>query len=330
MFNFDNATGENQNMSTMENVEGTDTMESTKSMTTTNPQDLISEDEKAISIDWNALNVDVISGNIEKFVPEEEKALMVNPEENERMARQLRATVLAGMGHIQGVLNDRLYGLIMVDETEKRTFVFCFDQDNGVPTRFEISQADLFRLAYAEFDLSKMKAYDQKKMNDVMHDLENRVLNTWVDSNRPLPLPDVMEALYRSRNKLPVVTRVPIDNKREMYERIKEALSSLGGCYVEKKAYYAFYPDQVYLLAEKLGMKERPLLKKLEELNLLYLQPSCVGYQARVRIDENNNMRMVCIYRLEYFPQAAGGYAEEAKEDEEQTNTIFEKIVTRT
>ena len=335
--NENNKNMEENKMDNTEIVTTTESSETTKTttvqksstnteITSISPDDFIPCEEKAIVIDWSLLHVNMVEESVESFMPENERALQSTPEEAEKLTQQLRLMAIAGMGHIQGVLEDRLYAQILVDEQNERKFVFCMDQKEGNPCRFEISQANVFRLAYAQYDVSNLDAYEQKKMRDVLRTLEDSVLNKWVDGNRPMPLVDVVEALFRSRKQLPVITRVPVDNRREMYEKIKDSMSSLGNCYVEKTTYYAFYPEYIHYLANSLGMKERPFLKKLSELNLLYLQPSCEGYQARVRIDENFSARMVCIYRLDKIPEAAGGYAKEAKENEEQAQALFEKL----
>ena len=174
--------------------------------------------------------------------------------------------------------------------------------DGYASIKLKIEQAFVLRLAKAGFKFENLESYERKYVMKTLMDVENEFLNTWDGRGYPVGVLDVVYVLHHLRRLLPVSYLGPVDRARALYERIKTVLSDgFYNCYCEKKAYYAYFPEYLPELARALSMTERDLLRQLKEFNLLYLQPSSVGHQAKVRTINNIPCWAICIYKLEYF-----------------------------
>ena len=269
---------------------------------------MIPVDEQAQVTDWTKLKV-VHEETMDTMVPADESAIEPSSEEQTMALRLEKQKALLGMGHLCGVLSDKVYALVRVDENKRRTFVFCVEQGEKAPARIEIEQASLFRLANAQFNLDYMPKDEKKLMREKLTEIEDQILNTWESGDKPLQLMDVLEAIYHSRGQLPVVRALATDDRKEFYMRLKEKLFYFGCSVFEKKSYYAIIADAIPALAKEMGMHREAFIRKLDQLGLIYKQPSSTGFMSKVRIYDTTDW-MLCIYRLEFFPESYGGLAE--------------------
>lgn len=261
--------------------------------------DMVPDEEKAVSIDWSKLSV-TLDYVDEVVIPEDERAEEISSEERGLLLKRAKMTTLHGMGHISGVLDDRVYALIQIDENNKRTYIICIDQGESVPTKIEVEQAFLVRLVKAGFNMNLLEKRERKKVLERVEELEDQVFNTWESCDMPFDFLDVLNAVYYARERLPEKRIMALDERHEFYDRVKGVLDTFATNIFDKKSYYMVMPEDVKVLAKELHMTERKLLKKLNDLDLLYKQPSSVGYQVKVRIGDTTEW-MVCIFKLEYF-----------------------------
>lgn len=261
--------------------------------------DLMPEEEKAVNIDWSKLSV-ALEYVDEVVIPEDERAEALSSEEHELLLKRRRMSILRGMGHICGVLDDRIHALIHIDENNKRTYVICIDQGESVATKITVDQSFLIRLVKAGFNMNQLEKRERKKMMERVEELEDQVFNTWESGSLPFDFLDVLNAVYQAKERLPEKRILAIDERHEFYDKLKKVLDVLASNIIWKKSYYMVSPEDVEYVAEKMHMTERQLLKKLNDLDLLYKQPSSVGYQSKVRYGDST-VWMVCIFKLEYF-----------------------------
>ena len=262
--------------------------------------DMVPDEEKAVSIDWTKLTVKLDC--MYEAVPKDERAEEISPEDQELMVKRAKTTYLRGMGHICGVLEDRVYALIKIDEDNKRTYVICIDQGDNMPTKIEIEQALLVRLVKAKFNVTMLERAGGKKLIEKLLEIENHYFNTWESGNLPFDLVDVLNAVNFSKGDLPIKRIMAPDERHDFYDQLKTVLEQYSSCCFEKKSYYAIIPEYVKDIAKDMKMSERSLIKKLNDFDLLYKQASSVGYQSKVRVFDNPEW-MLCVYKLEYFEE---------------------------
>ena len=137
-------------------------------MTMESMEALIPEEEKLDlqTVDFDNATVRLCDQNLQSLIPDDELAVRTGRgEQNENAGFSeefFKAT--DGMAYIENVLDNRLIASIYVDAKGQRSFEVCQSYSDGtVSGKMRIPQADLYRLAMANFDVESIPTALEKQ-----------------------------------------------------------------------------------------------------------------------------------------------------------------------
>lgn len=279
-----------------------------------NLQELVPEDERLESVDFKSATVRSCDSNLQSLIPDDELAVQNIQAENEKdvciSEEFFKAT--DGMAYIENVLDNRLVANIFVDEKGKRVFEVCQKYADGtISGKMRIPQADLYRLAMANFDVESIPTtLEKQKTKKFLSYFGDEYLGK-IEKDDIIPPMDILQAVYAVRGKLPVHRREQEMPAQQLYRRImeifkNEMFGTLELTAYKRKAYYVLFSETMESLAKYLKMPLQKLLHQLAEYNFLYIQNSSNGYQSKVRLyadDASTATWAYCLYDLEYLSQ---------------------------
>lgn len=256
-------------------------------------------------IDPSQISVALNAGRPTDLIPKEEQALVEVP----KYQLDWMLTPTVNMAQITGVLDDNLFAMVCVSADGRRVIKFCQRYDSGdYSAVMEIKQADLILAVQyggkAREDDSAFVARQRRKALRVTSAFSEEYYGKFC-RGIPLPLVQLLQALFVSVPHLPEIREDQGHlEPRAFYDLLREKIneyfqhSNIRDLH-EKRTYFALIDNQLDEVAQMMGMTKQLLLKKLNEYNLLYLTPSCRGYQVKVRFDANTLDWAYCIYKLE-------------------------------
>ena len=284
-----------------------------------NSANLIPEDERAVDIQAEAVVIPVKVDD--EIIPEEERAdtEASGPNEFDKAAELGAFSPVAGMGHIQGVLNDRLYAAIYVDDEGDRYVEVCEEFADGTfSSKLKFSQSDFMKASMCNFN-----PYAIKKDNPLMliKSDASKFLTNLIDKRLAIctgkelsfDIFEMLRVIKGAWANLPVFQE---DASTKRYRFYKRFMAKVKECALDRdkehKAYNAFEYEEIEFIAEGLEMQPTDLLKTLREYGFLYLTDSSRGYQTCVRLKESidplektpipsHTEWRYCVYKLEYF-----------------------------
>ena len=244
----------------------------------------------------NELCVQIGKDVLSELVPENEAAVD-EPDETTDMTQALTDaeemgcfSPTVGMAQIKGVFDDRLFALHYIDEQGNHSFKFCERYRTGAfSPQMSIAQAELILLNNCGFNLKlisvpTLRATATRIMSNLTLDYFNKF-----SGSEPIDMAKILQVLMQVRNQLPIRKDLESEyDSKAFYLRIMEVIEKDASLDVwlkrnTHKSYYAFVDEALELLAEKIGMNVKELLKKLNDYGFLYLTKSSNGLKTKVR-----------------------------------------------
>lgn len=187
-----------------------------------------------------------------------------------------------GMGQIIGRCQDKLYACISKNSDNCREVRFIEKYaDGSYSPEFAIQQSDLIMAAMAlKYDDEQTKKESQKSFRRIRTDFLNKCCRQETQDIR-----EIILALADGLSKLPVISESGELTPAQLYETVIDSIRTecpvVFECY-RREGYIMLMDYHLEMIAEKMSMSVRELLKRLKKNQLLYLTDSCKGYQARV------------------------------------------------
>lgn len=289
-------------------------MKGSMMLTKENIQELIPEEEqlKELETDFKSATVRTCVQDLQTLIPNDELAEQANgedcEEESEIPEEFFKAT--DGMAFIENVLDDRLIASVYVDEKGQRTFEVCQRYCDGtISGKMRIRQADLYRLAMANFKVESIQSsQERQRTRKFLSQFADEYLGKMEKDEIIYPM-EILQAVFAVREKLPVHREEPELPAQHLYRQVMEIFEDQMSGHSDlkmfkRKAYYVLFRDTMEDLARYMNIPMIKLVHKLAEYNLLYVQSSGNGYQSKIRIDDETTEWAYCLYDLKYLSQA--------------------------
>lgn len=315
------AMNENQSAVTAEEEKAMDVNKVLDEMLSGNIEDLIPEEERAVTDMENIQrNMPVVVNTIMPLkditteIPEEEREV---PDKNlPELPEATRCGLLSPVSGMKGFelsTGHMIYAQIYTDSKGNRIIKYRQKYKNdSYSEEMEIQQADLLNAATYQFTVERAKhsMFRNKIAKFLMNayqDYQSKLRFT----KEYLDITVILNLLLKECDELPVMkSNISILNDKEkLYKKILQIIKEKKLDIVdEHESYYTLDKEQLEILVQELNVKRTPLLRKLQEYDFLYLTESSDGYQAYVRFKpygeffpKEHTQWCYCILKAEYL-----------------------------
>lgn len=235
-----------------------------------------------------------------------------------------------GMGQIIGRCQDKLYAYISKGSDDSRAIRFIEKYADGSysPT-FDIQQSDLIMAAMAlKYDDEQTTKESQKSFRRIRTDFLNKCCRQETQDIR-----EIILALADGLSKLPVISESEELTPAQLYETVIDIIRTDFPMVFEcdrREGYFMLAEYHVEMIADKMSMSVRELLKRLKKNQLLYLTDSCKGYQVRVP-DYLKEGKVVygwyyCLRDMEYYSRKLDPKRADSARWTRSTNFLHKQI----
>lgn len=278
----------------------------------------------------------------------ERERAVVDEEDERRMAFKrsgFQRLPVNGMAKIQGVLDDRLFAKIVVNDKGERLFKYALrSKDGSFSPALTISQYDVLTfMEWVQYRNSRADEKDEfvkeskREAGKIYKKVRKQYYNSATDGSL-INIEELLCVLCTKQSELPVAheSGMMVDVK-DLYltasdffaARIKEVEAHQAACgahtglipYDRDRSYYVLFDDDLNAVVQHLrDFYHIPLdiskfVRQMASGGFLYTQESSQGYQVKVRIAGNPEW-VYALYKPEYLMSGQSKYSEKAYQEE--------------